>query len=155
MHKSSDSTIPVKERINKQTDSEQTYFQADFNTDKCAMILGTIGTVYLLTYCAFSAVTLLVGHQEEHPVCKNRVMRCWHGYLSAAKCRLFAHGPADATVTPKPHYIVLHLNPEWFYLSGTGLPRDALNRCSSSSSYLITNSHNKMTDKRSLIIMRN
>jgi len=28
---------------------------------------------------AFSALTLLVGHQEEHPVCKNWVMRCWCG----------------------------------------------------------------------------
>jgi len=26
----------------------------------------------------------LVGHQEEHPACKNRVMRCWRGYLSGA-----------------------------------------------------------------------
>jgi len=24
---------------------------------------------------------------------------------------------------PKPHYFLPHLNPDWFYLSGTGLPR--------------------------------
>jgi len=36
---------------------------------------------------AFSALTLLVGHQQEHLVCKNWVMMCWHGYLSVARCR--------------------------------------------------------------------
>ena len=35
---------------------------------------------------AFSALTLLVG----------RVVGCWHGYLSGARCRL-AYGRADAT----------------------------------------------------------
>ena len=52
--------------------------------------------------CAFSASTLLVGRQEEHPACKNWVMRCWCGYLSAARCRLFAYGPADATASQNP-----------------------------------------------------
>ena len=47
---------------------------------------------------AFSALTLLVGRQEGHPACKNRVVGCWHGYLSGARCRL-AYGPADATAT--------------------------------------------------------
>jgi len=50
----------------------------------------------------FSALTLLVGHQEEHPVCKNWVMRCWCGYLSGARCRLFTYGPADATASANP-----------------------------------------------------
>ena len=37
---------------------------------------------------AFSALTLLVGWQEGHPACKKYgVMRCWHGYLSEAKCK--------------------------------------------------------------------
>ena len=49
---------------------------------------------------AFIALTLLVGNQEEHPVCKNCLMRCWHGYLSAVRCKWFAYGPADATATP-------------------------------------------------------
>ena len=48
--------------------------------------------------CAFSALTLLVGWQEGHPVCKNWVVVCWHGYLSGARCRL-EYGPADATAT--------------------------------------------------------
>ena len=28
---------------------------------------------------AFNALTLLIGRQEEHPACKNWVMRCWCG----------------------------------------------------------------------------
>jgi len=62
-------------------------------------------------------------HQEEHPACKNWVMRCWCGYVSGARCRLFAYGPADATAISKPHHLLPHWNPDWFYLSGTSLPR--------------------------------
>ena len=36
---------------------------------------------------------------------------------------LLAYVPADATVIPKPHNLLPHLNPDWFNLSGTGLPR--------------------------------
>ena len=36
---------------------------------------------------AFSALTLLVGLQEGHPACKNRVVGCWCGCLSGARCR--------------------------------------------------------------------
>ena len=31
---------------------------------------------------------VVVWRQEGHPACKNRVMGCWCGYLSAARCRL-------------------------------------------------------------------
>ena len=67
---------------------------------------------------------LVVGRQEEHPTCKNWVMRCWCwcGYMSEIRCRLFACGPADATAIPKPRYLLPHFNLDWFYLSGTGLP---------------------------------
>ena len=71
---------------------------------------------------AFSALTLLVGRQKEHPTCKNWMMRCWYGYLSAERCRLFAYGPADATAVPKPHHLLPRFNPDCFYLSGTCLP---------------------------------
>ena len=27
-------------------------------------------------------------------------MRCWQGYLSKARCKQFAYGPAEATATP-------------------------------------------------------
>ena len=76
----------------------------------------------MLRYMPFSALTLLVVRQEEHPACINRVMSCWCGYLSGAMCRLFACGPADATAVPKPHILLPRLNPDWFYLSDTGLP---------------------------------
>ena len=53
----------------------------------------------VITICAFSALTLLVGRQEGHPACKElRVVGYWHGYLSGARCRL-AYVPADATAT--------------------------------------------------------
>ena len=90
---------------------------------------------------AFSALKLLVGRQEEHPASKNWVMKCWCDcdYLSGARCRLFAHGPADATAIPKPYNLLPPLNSDWFYLPGTGLPakileKRSLNGCSSSSS---------------------
>jgi len=51
-------------------------------------------------YYDFSALTLLVGRQEEHPACNNWVMECSRGYLSVVRCKWFACGPADATATP-------------------------------------------------------
>jgi len=51
---------------------------------------------------AFNALTLLVGRQEGHPACK--VVGCWRGYLSGARCRL-AYDPADATDT---NFVLLH-----------------------------------------------
>jgi len=50
---------------------------------------------------AFSALTLLVGCQEEHPACKNWLKRCWCGYLPRTRCRLFAYGPAESHCHPK------------------------------------------------------
>ena len=48
-------------------------------------------------------------------------MRCWCVCLSGA--RLFPCGPADAIAIPKPRHLLPHLNPDWLYLSGTGLPK--------------------------------
>ena len=42
---------------------------------------------------AFSALTLLVGRQEGHPACKNRVVGCWRGYLSGVMCRFICIWP--------------------------------------------------------------
>ena len=74
---------------------------------------------------AFSALTLSVGlgRQEEHPACRDWAMGCWCSDLPGARCILFAYGAADATAIPKPHSLLPHLNPDWFYLSGTGLLR--------------------------------
>ena len=70
------------------------------------------GCVCMMCPHAFSALTLLVGHQEEHVACKKLVMRCWCGCLSGARCRLFAYCPADATAIPKPHHLLPCLNPD-------------------------------------------
>ena len=46
-----------------------------------------------------------------------------------------ADGPADASAIPKLHLFLPHLNPDWFYLSGThDQEKRLLNGCSSSSS---------------------
>ena len=55
---------------------------------------------------AFSALTLLVGRQVEHSVCKNWLIRYWHGYLSGARWKWFAYGPADATATRSSHALL-------------------------------------------------
>ena len=69
---------------------------------------------YFTAILAISALTLLVGRQEEHPACKIGFVSCWCGYLSRVRCRLFAYGPADSTAIPKPHHLLPHLNPDWF-----------------------------------------
>jgi len=54
-------------------------------------------TILLQINFAFSALTLLVGHQEEHPACKksNDEVLVW----LSVWCRLFAYGLADATAS--------------------------------------------------------
>ena len=54
---------------------------------------------YNFSAFAFTAMTLLVGWQEGDTACKNWVVRYWHGYLSVARCKWFAYGPADVTAT--------------------------------------------------------
>jgi len=68
---------------------------------------------------AFSALTLLVGRQEGHPACKNE----WWG---AGVVVCLEHGAdlhmAQLMPLPLTHRLLLPLNPDWFYLSGTGPP---------------------------------
>jgi len=63
---------------------------------------------------------LLVGRQEGHPACKKQSggMLTWLFVWSDVQI-FFAYGPSDATAT---HCLLLQLNPDWFYLSGTGSP---------------------------------
>jgi len=63
-------------------------------------------------------LTLFVGRQEGHPACKklSGEVLAW---LSVWSEVLTAYGPADATAT---HCLLLQYNPDWFYLSGIGLP---------------------------------
>jgi len=64
----------------------------------CFLIEVQIPDWFYLSGTGFSALTLLVGRQEGHLACKNRVVGCWCGYLSGVRCRL-AYGLADATAT--------------------------------------------------------
>ena len=82
--------------------------------------------MYVCTPCAFSALTLLVGWQEGHPACESWVMRYWHSYLSAARCKWFAYGPADASATPSS---LAPVKSRMVYLSGAGLPRLSWKKC--------------------------
>jgi len=66
--------------------------------------------------------SLLVGRQEGHPACKSWVVRYWRGYLSGARCKLFASGPADVTDTLSSLAPVKSIM-VYRYLSGAGLPR--------------------------------
>jgi len=78
----------------------------------------------MFSYIAFSALTLLVGQQEGHPACKNGVVGCWCGYLSAARCRL-AYGPADATATLTSRLVL----PFWYRLTRVVPEKGLLNGC--------------------------
>ena len=40
-----------------------------------------------------------------------------------SEVQIVSYGPADATAIPKPRHLLSYLNPDWYYLSGTGLPR--------------------------------
>ena len=73
-----------------------------------------------MIFCTFSALTLLVGRHEGHLTCKNWVVRYWCGYLSGARCKLFAYGPADATASPSSF---APLKFRTVYLCGSGLHR--------------------------------
>ena len=63
---------------------------------------------------ALSAFTLLVGRQEEDPAW---VMGCWPVWSSVWGETSWCH------YHPKPRPLLPHLNPDWIYFSGTGLPR--------------------------------
>ena len=80
-------TIPA---FNGQTDG-WTYYDSIHRT---SIALHSVSVIHWL----FSALTLLLGRQEGHPACKKRVVGCWRGCLSGARCRL-AYGPDDATAT--------------------------------------------------------
>jgi len=54
---------------------------------------------------AFSALTLLVGRQEEHLACKktsDEVLVWLSVWSVGARCRLFAYGLADASASQNP-----------------------------------------------------
>jgi len=59
---------------------------------------------------------------------KNWVMRCWCGYLSGARCRLFAYGPADATASQDSKSRLAL--PFWYRLTQAVVEKRPLNGCS-------------------------
>jgi len=78
--------------------------------------------IYIALYClvfAFSALTLLGIGKSILPVQKNWVMRCCHGYLLGARCKWFAHAPADTNAALS--YLAA-LNLRMVYLSGAAVP---------------------------------
>ena len=92
----------------------------------------------LIKKIAFFALTLLIRCQEEHLACR---MTCWCGYLSRARCRLFAYGPAGATASQNPiiscrlaSFKSILVLPFWYWLTQVVLEKRPLNGCSSSSS---------------------
>ena len=90
------------------------------------LLVGRHRVKYRVTFTvnltAYSALILLVRRHEEHPVCKNWVMRCWCGYLSGVRCWLFAYGPADATASQNYHHLLPHLNPDCFAFLALAYP---------------------------------
>jgi len=80
-------------------------------------------------YPCHSALTLLVGCQEEHPACKKiRVMKCWHSYLSRARCRWFAYDTADASAIPSSFASLKSrlLEPFWSWLTQVVLEKEVV-----------------------------
>jgi len=90
---------------------------------KCKILIVLSLLYFLSKKLAFSALTLFLGHQEVHQVCKNWVMRWWHGYLFDASDMYMVQ------LMPLPsHHLLLHLNPDRFNLSDASLPRLSWNR---------------------------
>jgi len=80
--------------------------------------------MFSYSFCAFNALTLLVGRQEGHPVCKKTLSGGMLVWLSV-------WGEVQICILPsRCHCHSLSLapvNPDWFYipgyyLSGTGSP---------------------------------
>jgi len=71
---------------------------------------------------AFSALTLLVGCQEEHPAC---IIEWWGvGVVICLEWGAdFCMWSSWCHCIPKPHHLLPHLYPDWFHLSANGLPR--------------------------------
>jgi len=81
-------------------------------------------TVSSNTAYAFSALTLLVGWQEGYPACKNWVVGCWRGYLSAARCS-WCHC-YSLSLAPVKSRLVL---PFWYWLTWVVTDKGLLSGC--------------------------
>ena len=99
-------------------------------------MLPGVANMWTLFSVAFSALTLLVGHQEEHPACKHWVMRWGVGVVicleRGADC---LHVVSLFHCIPKPHHLLSHLNMYWllscwYRLTQVVLEKRPLNGCS-------------------------
>jgi len=121
-----------------QPDSRSQPVFADDFPDTC--LLSKFVSFILIVLCffkmflfAFSDLTLSIWRWEEHPACKNWVMRCWHGYVSGARCRLFVY----YQLMPMHHKTSLSLAsfisrlvlPSWYQLTQVVLEKRPLNGC--------------------------
>ena len=87
--------VPLEETFTESTEVESlkrnmcSSESSPGNTKLVAELYMHVSVVYfnhelwnsLEQHCAFSDLTLLVGHQEEHPACKNSAMQYWCGCL--------------------------------------------------------------------------
>jgi len=75
--------------------------------------------IYLFKHCSFSALTLLVGWQEGHPVCKrlsSGVLAWLSGWSEVQTCVWPSGFYCHSTVSCSSKIQI------WFYLSGIGSP---------------------------------
>jgi len=81
---------------------------------------------------AFSALTLLAGHQEEHPACKYCVITCLErGADCLPMVQLMPrHSKTPSSLASFKSRLVL---PFWYWLNQVILEKRPLNGCSSSS----------------------
>ena len=85
--------------------------------DYC-VLLTKIGSNWIL---AFSALTLLVWHQIEHPACKKLSDKVLVQLSAWSEVQMICIWSSWCHCHPQN--LLLHWNPEWFNLSGAGLPR--------------------------------
>ena len=101
-----------------------------WNTSLILALCDPIYRLCLFSAHAFSALTLLVGRQEEHPAHKNWVMGYWHGYLSGAWYKWFACGPAEALPPVTSCFSKIQNGlPFWCQLTQVVLEKRPLNLC--------------------------
>ena len=70
------------------------------STDVIILFRSVYLVVTKLIYSVLSLWHRWLGVRKSIRLVKKWVMRCWRGYLSAARCKWFMYGPADATATP-------------------------------------------------------
>ena len=76
-----------------------------------------------LTFCLQCFDILLVWRREEHLACKKLSDEVLVWLSVCTEVQVVCVWSSWCHCIPKPHHVLPHLNPNWFYLSGTGLPR--------------------------------